>query len=66
MRTCTGPRVQYRVNICFRIIRQCVTVPTSFVLQFSQDKIIALADRYSYPPETRIVEEISPAVRERG
>jgi len=37
-----------------------------FVLQFDTSNIAALASRYSYPPEDRIVDKIAPAVRERG
>lgn len=37
-----------------------------FVLQFDVSNIAALASRYSYPPEDRIVDEIAPSVRERG
>jgi hypothetical protein len=40
--------------------------PPRFRLQFDPSQIPALADRYSYPPEDRIVSEIGPAVRERG
>lgn len=39
---------------------------TSFVLQFDQRQIPRLADRYLDPREDRVVDEISPAVRERG
>ncbi len=38
----------------------------AFALQFDASLIPALASRYSYPPEGRIVDEIGPAVRERG
>lgn len=44
--------------------------PTSplpqFALQFELAEIAALAGRYSYPGEDRIVDEISPAAKERG
>jgi hypothetical protein len=35
-------------------------------LQFDLDEIPAIARRYSYPSEDRIVDEIAPAVHERG
>jgi hypothetical protein len=37
-----------------------------FALQFDASLIPALASRYSYPPEGQVVDEIGPAVRERG
>jgi hypothetical protein len=37
-----------------------------FALQFDASLIPALASRYSYPPEGQAVDEIGPAVRERG
>lgn len=41
-------------------------VPPTFKLQFDRTKIAALAARYSYPSEDRIVEVIGPAARQRG
>jgi len=38
----------------------------TFALQFDARLIPVLASRYSYAPEGRIVDEIGPAVRERG
>jgi hypothetical protein len=38
----------------------------SFRLQFDQSRISSLASRYSYPSESRIVDEISPGARARG
>jgi hypothetical protein len=40
--------------------------PVQFELQFDRDEIAALAQRYSYPSEDRIVDEVGPAARERG
>src|SRR5258707_6992278 len=37
-----------------------------FALQFDASLLPALASRYSYPPEGRIVDEIGPEVRQRG
>lgn len=38
----------------------------NFTLQFDTSEIPALASRYSYPREDRIVDEIGPTVRDRG
>lgn len=40
--------------------------PPRFALEFGPEQIPVLAARYSYPGEERIVQEVSPAVRERG
>lgn len=37
-----------------------------FALRFDIRDIPELAERYSYPPEDRIVDEIGPAARARG
>jgi hypothetical protein len=46
--------------------RSVSSPPRRFVLQFDQAQIPVLAGRYSYPGEERVVNEIGPAVRERG
>lgn len=48
-----------------RVTTQTVTLP-QLRLRFSQSEIPALAARYSYPGEERIVNEIGPAARRRG